>query len=822
MRKLLLLLLYCLPFAAVGFTAEGQTAILTGTVRDGAKKPVEFANIRVLNEASGAMTDRDGHYKLEVPAGRRISIEITSVVMETYSETITLNAGETRVLDVTLKMKKNTIVGTEVIGKRPQDIMSTQLDPKLGEMMIGGSGDAISTMIKQQTGTGNELTTQYAVRGGNFDENLVYVNDFEIYRPFLVRSGQQEGLSFVNTDLVSNLSFSLGGFQARYGDKMSSVLDVTYKRPKRFAGSVMASLLGASLSLEGASRNEKFTYLFGARQKSNQYLLQAQPTKGVYNPSFTDIQALLGYRFNKRWEMEVIGNYARNRFSLIPEESTTTFGVIDQAFQLRVFYNGGEIDQFDTRFGGISVTHRPTDKLRLKLLVSGFQTHEEETYDISGEYLLGALETDLGKASFGQVKYAIGTGIIQNYARNYLDVNVGTIAHRGSYDAGKHNILWGVDAAITGITDKLHQWERRDSAGFNQPFNPDATLTMKRFQNSKADFNYVRYSGYLQDNFRIGSDSNHVTVSAGVRLLYSDLNQELVVSPRVQAVYHLPWKNRDVLVKAAVGLYTQPPFYREMRAFDGSINKNLLSQKSLHVVAGTEHNFLWGRRALKLTTEAYYKKLTDLVPYVYEDVRIRYSGRNNAEGYAYGGELRLYGELVKDATSWVSIGAMSTQEDILDDKVIFKDKGGNDSATIYPGYSPRPNDQRFMVSVFLQDYLPRNKNFRVNLNLMYATGLPFYQPDASRYGTLLRLPDYKRVDIGFSALLLDGARKQRPRYSFFSNLESIWAGVEVFNLLGIQNTLSYTYIQDQTSGRSFAVPNRLTSRLLNVRLVVHF
>ncbi len=811
-----------LSFLLITITASGQTATVTGTVRDAGGRSIELASITLSGEPSGTNSDPKGHYKIEVPAGKRITLIYSFVSAEPVKQYLNLSPGETRVIDVTLKGRSTELGGVQKTTTRvPNEAGSAYLlDPSKSNELVSTT-DGITAQIKSLVGTRNELTSQYTVRGGNYDENLVYVNDFEISRPFLVRSGQQEGLSFVNSDLVNSVAFSLGGFQAKYGDKLSSVLDVTYKRPRKFAGSVMGSLLGGSLSLEGASRNEKFTYLIGARQKSNQYLLQAQPTKGVYNPSFTDIQALVNYRFNPRWELEAIGNYARNRFSLLPEESSTTFGVIDQAFQLRVFYNGSEIDQFDSRFAGLSVTHRPTEKLRLKLLASDFQTHEVETYDISGEYLLGALETDLGKSNFGQIKYAIGTGIIQNYARNYLDVNVGTVAHRGSYDAGKHTILWGADAQITGITDKLHEWERRDSAGFNQPFDPNATITMRRYLDSKAEFNYVRYSGFLQDNFRIGSDSNHVNISAGVRVLYNDLNGELDFSPRVQATYKPLW-TRNVLFKAAAGIYVQPPFYREMRAYDGSINKDLQSQKSLHVVAGTEHNFLWGRRPIKLTTEAYYKQLTDLVPYVYEDVRIRYSGKNNSNGYAYGAEVRVYGELVKDATSWVSIGVMNTQEDLTDDKVVYKDMNGADSATLYPGFSPRPTDQRFMFGMFLQDYLPHNKNFRVNLNLMYATGLPFYQPDAPRYGTLLRLPDYKRVDIGFSTLLLDGARKQRPRYSMFSQLESIWAGLEVFNLLGIQNTLSYSYIQDQTSGKTFAVPNRLTSRLLNVKLIVRF
>ncbi len=802
--------------------SDAQTAVLFGKVIDAQGKGIEMASVRVENQAAGATTDPQGRYRLELPAGKRVRIICSFPNYASAEQSLTLNQGEVREINFVIRSRSHEIGDVEVRASRsPNEAGSVYiLDPthaNEGAFTV----DPISGVIKSLVGSRNELTSQYSVRGGNFDENLVYVNDFEIYRPYLVRSGQQEGLSFVNSDLVSNVSFSLGGFQAKYGDKMSSVLDVTYKRPRKFAGSAMASLLGGSLSLEGASKNQRFTYLFGARQKSNQYLLQAQPTKGVYNPSFTDVQLLLSYRFNPRWEMEAIGNYSRNRFSMVPEESSTTFGVIDQAFQLNVFYNGGEIDQFDSRFAGISLTHRPTDRLKLKLLASGFQTNERETYDISGEYLLGALETDLGKASFGQIKYAIGTGIIQNYSRNFLDVNVGTIAHRGSYDAGRHNILWGLDASFTDINDRLHEWERRDSAGFNQPFNPDGSLVMMHALDSKIDLNYARYSGFLQDNFQLGPDSNHVNISAGLRFLYSDLNGEFVLSPRVQFSYKLRGA-QDVLLKAAAGLYAQPPFYREMRAYDGSVNTDLLAQKALHFLAGGEHNFRWGTRKLKLTAEAYYKKLYDLVPYVYDDVRIRYSGKNDAVGYAYGGELRLYGELVKDATSWLSIGLMNTQEDITDDKVVLKNQAGQDSLTIYPGYSPRPTDQRFMFGLFLQDYLPHNKNFRVNLNLMYATGLPFYQPNAPRYGTLLRLPDYKRVDIGFSALLLDAARKERPRYSLFSNLESVWAGLEVLNLLGIQNTLSYTYIQDQTTGKTFAVPNRLTTRLLNVKLIVRF
>lgn len=794
--------------------------IITGVVKDEQDKPVESASVAVKGTGIGARTNAQGNYELEVPSGRNITIIVSYITAHVYEKTMMLAPGQKRTLDVTLRSKYTELKEFVKRGSENKrgEAGAVYLDPAQSNYMPSTVG-GIEGMIKIITGSNNELTSQYTVRGGNYDENLVYVNDFEIYRPFLVRSGQQEGLSFINPDLVSGVNFSLGGFQARYGDKMSSVLDVTYKRPRQFAGTVMLSLLGASLSLEGASKNQKLTYLVGLRQKSNQYLLQSQPTKGVYNPSFTDFQALVNYRFNDKWEMEVIGNYARNRFNFIPEEQTSSFGVINQAYQLRVFYNGGEIDQFDSRFGGISATYKPNDRLRLKFLASGFQTNERETYDISGEYLLGELETDLGKENFGQIKTYLGTGLIQTYARNYLKVNVGNLAHRGSYAAGLHFLQWGVDANIVNISDKLHEWERRDSAGFTQPYQP-YQLEMMKFYHSASDFNYNRYSGFLQDNFRF-NDSLDLTVSAGVRFNYSDLNNELVISPRVQVAYKPKWK-RDFVFKVAGGLYAQPPFYREMRDLNGNINKDLKAQKSLHLTAGTDYNFKWGTSPFKITTEFYYKNLWDLVPYEYDNVRIRYFGKNDAKGYAYGGELRLYGDLVKDAPSWVSVGVMKTMEDITDDKIVYKNTTGQDSATVYPGFVPRPTDQRVNFGMYFQDYLPRNKNFRMHLNLIYATGLPFGPPDQNRYGDTLRLPDYKRVDIGFSALLLDGLRKERPAHSLFRNLESIWASLEVFNLLGIQNTISYSWIQDQTSGKTFAVPNRLTSRLLNVKLIVKF
>jgi hypothetical protein len=480
-----------------------------------------------------------------------------------------------------------------------------------------------------------------------------------------------------------------------------------------------------------------------------------------------------------------------------------------------MFYNGSEIDQFDSRFGGLSTTFRPNENLKLKLLASGFQTNEKETYDINGEYLLGELETDLGKESFGQVKTYLGTGIIHNYARNYLKVNVGNLAHRGSYSGNLHFIQWGLDANVTNIEDKLYEWERRDSAGFTQPYNPNK-LELTRFYRSGATFDYMRYSGFLQDNFRF-NDSLDLTISLGVRFNYSTLNNEFLASPRMQVSYKPKWRT-NMVFKMAGGLYQQPNFYREMRDLNGNVNTNLKAQKSYHAVAGLDYNFQAWARPFKMTTEVYYKGLWDLVPYEYDNVRIRYFGKNNSVGYAVGGEVRLYGDLVKDATSWISIGIMKTMEDITDDSVVTTNNGVTTGVS-YPGYVPRPADQRFMLGMYFEDYFPKWKNFKMHLNLMYATGLPFGPPDAARYGDTLRLPDYKRVDIGFSTLLLNGAKHKSK---VLSSVKNSWLSLEVFNLLGIQNTLSYTWVQDQTSGKTFAVPNRLTARLINVKLIVDF
>ncbi len=792
-------------------SAWGQVARITGMVKDDRDKPLEGALIADEATGMGTYADKAGYYWLEVPAGKNVSIIFYAEGHDVAHRKLLLEEGATRTIDVQLAAKRSTEI-TEVTIKdqrRRAEAGSVYLDPSKAVYMpsiIGG----IEGMIKLQVGSNNELTSQYNVRGGNFDENLVYVNDFEIYRPFLVRTGQQEGLSFVNSDLVSNVNFSVGGFQSKYGDKMSSVLDVTYKKPKEFAGTVTTSLLGASMHLEGASKDQRLTFLFGARQKSNQYVLKAQPTKGIYNPSFSDFQALVNYRLGKSWELEGIGNYARNRFTFFPETSSSSFGVLNQAYQLNIYYEGAEFDQFDSRFGGVSATyHKDKSKFRIKFLGSAFRTNEYETYDISGYYLLGELQTDMSKRDFGQIKTYLGAGGIQNYARNYLNVNVGDMGLRGSYDAKNNLIQFGANTTMTSIGDELHEWERRDSAAFTQPYDP-YVLNMAGFFHSNAEFNYMRVSGFVQDYIRF--DSGRLTATAGVRFNHSFLNDELNISPRLQMAYNPRLEKRDLILKLSAGKYVQPPFYREMRNPTGGVNKQLLAQKSWQGVFGADYNFTMLKRPFKVTGETYYKYLWDQDPYRYDNVRIRYTGKNDAIGRVYGGEVRLYGDLVADATSWISLGMMKAEQKVTD----------SPSIAGYDNYFPMPTDQRFTLGMYFEDYLPRNKNFKAHINLLYSSGLPVAPPRGHLFQNVLRIPDYKRVDIGFSALLLDGAKQEYHTHSFFNNINKIWASLEVFNLLSIQNTLSYTWVQDQSTSAMFAVPNRLTSRLLNVKLLFDF
>lgn len=789
----------------------GQETLLIGRVVDEQGQGLSRVAIGQIGETNSVLSDENGYYSLSLQGDGKAAIRAKLLGYEMNSFNLHFRKGDSLTREILMRRFSNTVGEVQVRDQRlrGQAGMSKIDIDQVNKLpsTVGG----VEGLLKILVGSHNELTSQYTVRGGNYDENLVYVNGFEIYRPFLIHSGQQEGLSFVNSDLVQNVDFSVGGFQAKYGDKMSSVLDVTYKRPQKFAGSVLLSLLGANAHLEGTGRNRKFSYLLGVRQKSNRYLLNAQPIKGEYTPSFSDFQALLRYDFNPHWSLSLIGNYARNRFDFLPQEQEAAFGYVNQALLLHTNFNGQEHDQFDSYFGGMAIDWKPNDKTHLTLQASGFRTREFQTYDIYGEYGLYEVETDLGKTDLGQTKASLGTGIIHDFARDYLTADVLQIKHLGSYDVARHFILWGADLKQVKVDDQILEWQRRDSAGFSVPYRP-GSLNMATLLRSQNNLEYLIASAFVQNNILL-NEAKNMTLTVGLRGNYHFLNKELILSPRVQFAFKPDW-DRDMVFRFASGIYAQPPFYQEMRAWDGKLNTRLKAQKSWHYAMGMDYNFqMWGDRPFKITGELFYKQLWDLVPYEYDNLNIRYYATNSGKGYAYGGEVRLYGDLVKGTPSWVSLGFLNTKQRIWDQVT-----------ETYGPFLPRPTDQRVNVGLFFSDYLPRNKNFKMYLNAVYASGLPFSPPGkgTNPIYNKLRLPDYKRVDIGFSALLLDGANKKLHAYSLFNAFNDIWMSLEVFNLLGIQNTISYQWIEDFTTHRTYAVPNRLTSRLLNVKIEFRF
>ena len=674
----------------------------------------------------------------------------------------------------------------------------------------------------------------------------MYVNDIQIYRPFLIRSGRQEGLSFINPNLVSNIKFSPGAFAAKYGDKMSSVLDVTYKEPEEFAGSFSASLQGASIHLEGASKNHRLTFLTGIRYKSNQYVLQSLDTDGQYRPSFLDVQTYITYDMNEKWEIGFLGNIARNKYQFIPETRQTEFGTINQSLQLTVAFDGQEIDQFQTYFGAITNTFTPKEGVELKFITSAFSTLEDEKFDIEGGYRIDELERDLSSEDFGDIKFNRGIGTFMDHARNTLDAYVLNAEHKGKKISGNHTTFWGVKYQREFIEDKISEWGFVDSTGYFIPSStvdsigftdPSAQSTglleLNELIKSKVTLNSNRYSSYLQRSWVLEKDSVNYTFTAGARAAYWDLNQELIISPRASFSFEPNWK-KDYLFRLAGGVYYQPPFYREMRDFDVNINRDIKSQRSYQAVIGSDRNFeAWGR-PFKFTTEIYYKYMENVIPYEVDNVRIRYFATNNARAYATGIDFKINGEFVKGVESWFSMSVMKTQEDLVDDFYIedYNSDGEkiipgftqNDvvdtSITIYPGWIPRPTDQRVNFALYFQDYIPKLPSLKMHIALYYATGLPFGPPgNHDRYKATLRIPAYRRVDMGFSYRLKKEGKHNKSK--IIGNFKNIWVSLEVFNLLQINNVISYTWIKDVTN-RTYAVPNYLTSRQLNLKFHFEF
>ncbi len=799
--------------------AAQERSGLAGRITDQQDNPLASVNILVPGTPTGTTSDEGGNYMLELPAERRLTVLFSMLGYESREVYITLNPGEIRELNIILAVTVEELREVQVTGERERTENFIQLDLKDLEMLPTVSGD-IETALKTLPGVASntELSSQYSVRGGNYDENLVYVNEIEIYRPFLVRSGQQEGLSFINSDMVASLQFSAGGFDATYGDKMSSVLDITYREPQTFGGNISASLLGGSIHLEGISKNNRFTHATGVRYKSTRYLLNSFDTEGDYNPVFTDFQTFLTYDLSTRWEISFLGNYANNKYEFIPQDRRTSFGTITDAVQLFVLYDGQEVDRFTTWQAALSATYRPSDQVRLSFITSTFHTSEEETLDIQGRYSLNALDKEIGSENLGDSIMNIGIGRFINHARNFLDATVISGIHKGSFIGDNHHLKWGAGFRHEQIDDHLNEWTFVDSAGFSIPYS-DSQVILADSKWSQNSLQSNRITAYLQDRYRLPFDSMDISVTGGVRLNYWDFNRQLLISPRLIISYNPSWK-RDIALHFSAGYYYQPPFYKEIRDPDGTINRDIKAQKSIHLLLGGELNFTAWERPFKFTTDIFYKRMTDLIPYKIDNVRIDYAGTNMAKGYAAGIDMKINGEFVAGVESWASLSFMRTREDISNDYYI-----NEEGVRTEPGSYPRPTDQLVNFGLFFQDYFPNNPTYKVHLTLLFGSGLPASSPYSNRYDEIFRMPAYRRVDLGFSKVISNTGYSGGKK-NFLKAYESIWIGLEVFNLFDINNTISYLWITTVNNlshvSQQYAVPNYLTSRRLNLKVNINF
>jgi len=821
-------------------------ASITGIAKDAVSDaPIELVTVYVAQSNIATETSTSGRYRLLVPANEAFTLVFTRIGYKPVRvEVAPMPARSNRQIDVEMAPTESDL---EVIVRESslQEDGMIREDVEQIKLLPSTTGNLESVLpniaLGASSGTGGELSSQYNVRGGNYDENLVYVNDFEIYRPQLIRAGQQEGLTFPNINLIRDLSFSSGGFQAIYGDKLSSVLDINYKRPDSLRGSVGLSFLGGSAHLEGSldvgdNQYQKLRYLVGARYKTTSYLLGSLDTEGEYTPNFADIQAYLTYDLTRDWQMEVLGNYNRSVYEFVPEERSTALGLIDFALELFSVFEGQEVDDFTTSMGGVAFTYLPEKQRNpffLKFLASTYSSDENERIDIIGDYSLRQIETGLGSNQFGEVIAELGTGTQHQFVRNFLDLRVSNFQHKGGIEfqghlddaerTSSHFLQWSVKYQNERIDDNIREWERLDSAGYSLPADTNQLLLFDVLK-TQNNLNSNRFTAYLQDTYTFRrEDRSEWRVSAGLRTSYWDLNEEFLLSPRAQILFKPLGGQTDISYRLAGGLYFQPPFYRELRRPDGTVNTDLRAQKSAHIVGGLTWDFYMGSqnpKKFRFIAEAYYKSLWDLVSYDIENVRIRYSGENDARGYAMGLDFRLNGEFLPDAESWINLSFLRTRERLTGVQHFEREIGQPEAQEVED--VPRPTDQLMTLSVFFQDYLPQNKNFRMHLNLTVGTGLPFGIPNNNRtFRNTFRFSPYHRVDIGFSALLWDQARRRANPGHWLSFSRRTWVSLEVFNLMKVQNQAGNTWIKTIFQ-QQYAIPTFLSGRRINLRLQMDF
>jgi len=798
--------------------AQQRTGV-QGTVSDEQGAPLAGVHIHRAGDQGGTATDGQGHFFLELPAGDTLTLVISSVGYGKTERRIILHPGEVLTENITLYPSVSRIREVQVQSSRRNDGTMHQVSIKDLGTLPSPTGN-LETLIKTLPGVSsrNELSAQYSVRGGNFDEDLVYINDVEIYRPFLIKAGKQEGLSIINPDLVENVSFSAGGFAARYGDRMSSVLDISYKTPEAFTGSVSASFLGASAYGQGRTNNNKGTFLLGGRWKTNRYLLSSLDTRGEYKPNFGDLQGLFTYAVSREVTLEVMGNVAVNHYRFEPVDRETAFGTVQDAVALHVYYEGQENDIFNTYMGAFTVNWHPAPDKRMKWILSAYHTSEEEKYDIHGYYLLNALDKRLGSETYGDSIMNIGVGSFLQHARNLLEGRIWSLRYLGSLNRNDHLLRWGFTGKYEVFDDRLREWTMRDSAGYSIPYD-GSTVNLFHTVIGDNTMQSARLTGFVEDqrSFHL-ADSALLRVEAGMRLTYWSFSGQLLVSPRIIFIFNRHPFSRWTWHLAG-GIYDQPPLYKEARRPDGTINEAIKAQRSWHIVGGSNYHFQAWNRPFLWTTELYYKGMNDLIPYFMNNVQLIYTGENQAHGRAYGIDLKINGEFVKGVDSWASLSLMHTVEDVTGDT--YTDEEGT---TIHPGYYPRPTDQLINFGMSFQDYLPGNPSFRMHLSLYYASGLPVRPPNSTRFDQYFRMPAYHRVDIGFSKDFVQTRHGENKKLS--GHLEALRLELDIFNLFGVNNTISYLWVNtvNNLSHESgwYAVPNFLTGRRLNLKLTVGF
>lgn len=797
----------------LSFFSKAQSEItIQGSIFDDAGNPLELVNISITGTNIGTMSNTKGYFKLIYSGKSPINLSFSHLSFGRKDTSIIFKPEQNLHLDITLQATDKQIEEIQVIDDKSKERGFMKIDSKILNSIPVTSGNQIQSFIKTLPGVAsvNEMSSNYSVRGGNFDENLVYINGFEIFRPVLVQTGKQEGLDMANSDLVSEINFSSGGFAAKYGDKMSSVLDIHYKKPIAFKGSVSLGLFGASAYTEGTAFNGKLSYLSGVRYKNAKYLLNSLETKGEYKPNFFDAQAYIKYNISNKFTVGLLSYFSNNNYLFYPEDRTTSFGTVQEAVNLFVDFQGNEKDRFTSALGGLTINYKISPILSMELKTSVYTDYEELKYDIKGRYSLNQLDKQIGSNSFGDSILNLGIGSFINHARNYFNANIYTIQYKGNYNLENYFIQWGLKYQNERIQDKITEWQLIDSAGYSIPYT-GKTIELANTFRSENQLLSNRYSAFIQSVYKSDTESEW-NFEYGIRYQYWDINKKYFLSPRVAGGFY-PGLGEKLYLRFSSGIYYQSLFYKEIIDRYGVLYNNIGSPWSIHFAVSSDYDFLMFNRPFHIKTELYYKIVNSIIPYSIDNIRIHYYPEKIASGYITGFDFRLNGEFVPGVESWLSISLMKSEMQVEYDTI---------------GKQPFPNDHPVNISLFFQDYVPGNDRFRVNLALVYLSGLPFGPPSNETYYAPLRMPAYKRVDIGFTAALKQENKNVKSK--LFNAFRFVNIGMDIFNLLGINNTISYNWITvvpnsasiESTMNGQYAVPNHLSARRFNLRLTVGF